>query len=159
MCKHVKLKALLTGIAFQPLRGTDAIFGSINENGNYTCKEQWYTIAALALMIIGLILLILAARRKCRIFRGQLFSKTVTVMLLFSDVNQYVPVKICKAVGSIHLFKIFLHLTPKEITLERTLLWDVVKIDWEQVLMTLNGTIIHLPTSVIIPSRDKLDTL
>ena len=75
MCKHAKLKALLTGIAFQPIRGTDAIFGSINENESCTCKAQWYTIAALALMIIGLILLILATTRKCRIFKGQ-FSLT-----------------------------------------------------------------------------------
>ena len=76
-------------------------------------------------------------------------------MLFFSDVNQYVLVKLCKTIGSIHLFKMFGHLTPDQITLERKLLWDVVKIDWKEVLMTLNRTIIHLPTSVIIPLRDK----
>ena len=64
-CKHAKLKALLTGITFQPLRGIDAIFVSINENENCTCKAQWYTIAALALMTIGLIIFILATTRKC----------------------------------------------------------------------------------------------
>ena len=32
MCKHAKLKVLLTGIAFQPIRETGAIFGSNNEN-------------------------------------------------------------------------------------------------------------------------------
>ena len=82
-------------------------------------------------------------------------SLTVTVTLFFSDVNQYVPIKLCKTTGSIHLFKIFGHLTPDQITSERKLLWDVVKIDWKEVLMALNGIIIHLPTSVIIPSRDK----
>ena len=132
MCKHAKLKALLTGIAFQPIRGTDAIFGSINENE----QLQWYTIEALPLMIIGLTLFILVTTQKCRIFRGQLFSNTVmlTVMLFLSDVNQYVPIKLCKTVGSIHLFKVFGHLTPDQITLERKLLWDVVKIDWKGVL-------------------------
>ena len=30
ICKHAKLKALLTGIAFQPIRQTDALLG--NEN-------------------------------------------------------------------------------------------------------------------------------
>ena len=69
--------------------------------------------------------------------------------------KQYVPVKLCKTVGSIHLFKIFGQLTPDQIILERKLLWDVVKIDWKEVFMTLNGTIIHLPTLVIIPLRDK----
>ena len=31
VCKHAKVKALLTGIAFQPIRETDTIFGSNNE--------------------------------------------------------------------------------------------------------------------------------
>ena len=155
VCKHAKLKALLTGFAFQPIKGTNAIFGSINENENCTCKAQWYIIVALALMIMGLILFILVTTRKCRIFRGQLFSNTVTVLLFFSDVDQYVPIKLCKTMGSIHLFKMLGHLTPDQITFKGKLLWDVVKIDQKEVLMTLNGTIIHLPTSVIIPLRDK----
>ena len=82
VCKHAKLKALLTGICFQPIRETDAIFGSNNEHCN--CDMQWYTIAALASMIIGLIgLFILATTRKFRILRGKLFSNPVIVMLFF----------------------------------------------------------------------------
>ena len=126
VCKHAKLKALVTGIAFQPIKGTDAILGSINNSENCTCKAQWYTIVALPLMIIGLIFFILATTRKCRIFTGHLFSNAVMVILFFSDVDHYVPVKLCKTVGSIHLFKILGHLTPDQITLERRLLWDVV---------------------------------
>ena len=83
------------------------------------------------------------------------FSIAVTVMLFFSDVEHYVPVKLCKTAGSIHLFKIIGHLTPAQITLKRRLLWDVVQIDWKEVLMTLNRNMVHLPTSVIIPMRDK----
>ena len=155
MCKHTKLKALIAGIAFQPMKGIEAIFSSIKESENCTCRAQWYIIAALALMIIGLIFFILATTRKCRIFRGHLFSNMVIVMLFFPDVDQYVPVKLCKTAGSIHLFEILGHLTPDQIILERILLWDVVQIHWKDVLMTLNGNMIHLPTSVIIPLRDK----
>ena len=104
VCKHSKLKALLSGIAFQPVEQTDAIVG--NENENCKCTAQWYTIAALASMSIGLIMFILETTKKCRIFRGKLFSNTVTVMLFFSDVKQYVPVKLCKTMGNIHLFEI-----------------------------------------------------
>ena len=76
-------------------------------------------------------------------------------MLFFKDVKQYIPVILCKTAWSIHLFKIFGQLCPDQITLERKLLWDVEKIDWKEVFMTLNGTIVHLPKSVIIPERDK----
>ena len=92
LCKHAKLKALLTGIAFQPIRETDAKFG--NENEHCNCSAQWYTKATLASMIIGLTFLV--TTRKCRILRGKLFSNTVTVMLFFSDVKQYVLVNYAK---------------------------------------------------------------
>ena len=70
ICKHARLKALLTGIVFQPIRETDVIFGIENEHCKYA--TQWYTIAALASMIIGLIIFILVTTRKCRKFRGKL---------------------------------------------------------------------------------------
>ena len=68
VCKHAKLIALLMGIAFQPVGQIDAIFGSNNESKHCKCSAQWYTIAALASMIIGLIIFILITSRKFRIF-------------------------------------------------------------------------------------------
>ena len=87
ICKHTQLKALLMGIAFQPVGQTDVLFGSNNENECCKCTVQWYTIAALASMIIGPIIFILGTTRKCRIFRGKLFSNTVTVMLFSQILN------------------------------------------------------------------------
>ena len=117
VCRHTKLKALLTGIAFQLVKQTEAIFGIGKEQQN--CAVQWYTIAPLTVMIIDLIIYIFVTTQKCAIFKRRLYSYTVTVMLFFSDVKQYVPVKLCKTVGSIHLFQIYGQLTSDQITLER----------------------------------------
>ena len=76
-------------------------------------------------------------------------------MLFFSDIKQYIPVTLCKTAGSIHLFQIYRQLTANQITLERNFLWDVIKIEWEEVFLTLNGAIVQLPISVKIPLRDK----
>ena len=84
-----------------------------------------------------------------------LYSNTVTVMLFFSDVKQYIPVKWCKTAGRIHLFQIYGQLAPDQITLERRYLWDVIRIDWREVFVTLNGAIIQLPISLKFPLRDK----
>ena len=51
VCKHVQLKALPTGIAFQPVGQAHAIYGSNNESEHCKCAVPWYTIAALASMI------------------------------------------------------------------------------------------------------------
>ena len=106
-------------------------------------------------MIIGLTIYVLATTQKCTIFKRRLYSNRVTVMLFFSDIKQFVPVKLCKTAGSIHLFQIYGQLTPDQITLERKYMWDIIRIDWKEVFVTLNGTIIQLPILVKIPLRDK----
>ena len=63
--------------------------------------------------------------------------------------------KLCRTAGSIHLFKITGKLTPKYIKLKRNILWDIIELDWKEVNMTLNGSKINLPASVIIPLTDK----
>ena len=107
-------------------------------------------------MIVLLTIYICLNTQRCTIFRKRLYSNTVTVMLFFSDVKQYIPVKLCKTAGSIHLFQIYGQLVSDQITLERRYLWGVIRIDWGEVFVTLNGAIIQMPISVQVPLRDKL---
>ena len=39
-CKHAKLKAFVTGITSQPVKGTDAIFGSMNNSETVHAKQM-----------------------------------------------------------------------------------------------------------------------
>ena len=114
VCKHSKLKALLTGIGVLPVKQIEAIFDNQMQNH---CTSQWYTIVALSLMIVLLTIYICLTTQKCAIFKKRLYSNTVTVMLFFSDVKQYIPVKLCKAAGSIHLFQIYGQLVSYQTTL------------------------------------------
>ena len=43
----------------------------------------------------------------------------------------------------------------EDITLHRNTIWDILDIDWQNITVMLNGSIINLPGSVIIPFRDK----
>ena len=134
VCRHTKLKALVTGITFQPIRQIEALIDK--ETTIQHCTAQWYTIAALTLMVIGLIIYMFTTTQRCTIFKRKLNSNVVTVMLFFLDVKQYIPVKLCKVAGGIHLFKIYGQLTLNQITLERNFLWDGFKIEWEEVFLT-----------------------
>ena len=80
---------------------------------------------------------------------------TVTIMLFFSDIKQYIPVKLCKLAGSIHLFQIYGQLSSDQIVLEKNCLWDMIRINWKEVFVTLNGTKIQIPRSVKEPLREK----
>ena len=150
MCRHSKLKALLTGIAFQPVNQAEAATKQAME----FCTAQWYMIAALTVLTILLIVYICLSNQKCAMFKRSIYSNTV-IMLFFSDISQYVPVKLCKSAGSIHLFQIYGQLDPNQIILEKNCLWDMIKIDWKEVFVTLNGTIVRMPKTVKIPLRDK----
>ena len=56
--------------------------------------------------MIGLITFAILQLRRIKLCRGQLFSNVVKIMLFISDIQYYIPVKLCKTAGSIHLFRI-----------------------------------------------------
>ena len=152
--KHAKLKSLLIGIAFQPVKQAEAVV--INQMKQY-CTAQWYAIAALTMMTILHIVYICLTIQRCTIFKRRLYSNTVAIILFFSDVKQYIPVKLYKSVGSIHLFQIYGQLNSDQIVLEKNCLWDMIRINWKEVFVTLNSTIIQMPKSVKYHSEINID--
>ena len=78
-----------------------------------------YAIAAFTVLKILLIVYICLSNQKFTLFKRRLYSNTVTIMLFFSDIKQYVPVKLCKSAGSIHLFQLYGQLDSDQIILEK----------------------------------------
>ena len=76
-------------------------------------------------------------------------------MIFLSDIKSYIPIKLCKTSGSIHLFELTGSINRENITLHKNTLWDIMEIDWQLLRVTLSGNVINLPGSVIIPFRDK----
>ena len=74
-----------------------------------------------------------------------MFSNAVEIMIFISDVQYYVPIKLCKTTGSIHLFKITGTLNSENIKLNRSYVWDTLEIDWKEVNVIFNGNKVNLP--------------
>ena len=72
------------------------------------------------------------------------------IMLFISDIQYYVPIKICETTGSIHLFKITGILTPDKVKLNEHYVWDILEVDWKEVKVMINGKVINLPKAVTI---------
>ena len=72
---------------------------------------------SLALTIFGLVMVANLHYRKSTLYRGCMFSNTVKIMIFISDVQYYVPIKLCNTTGSIHLFKITGMLKPENVKL------------------------------------------
>ena len=76
-------------------------------------------------------------------------------MLFISDDQYYVPIKLCRMAGNIHLFKITGKLVTKNVNSKQNLIWNVIEIDWKEVSMTLNRNKINLPNSVMVKFQDN----
>ena len=106
ICKHNKLRTLVTSLAFQWAKEIKAD-KIIDRNHSCECTAQFYLILALSIIIIiGLVIFMILQVRRIKLCRGQLFSNIVKIMLFISDVQYYMPVKLCRTAGSIHLFKL-----------------------------------------------------
>ena len=69
----------------------------------------------------------------------------------------YIPVKLCKSAGSIHLFQMHGQLNSDQIVLEKNCLWDMIKINWKEVFVTLNGVILQMPKWLKFQSEISID--
>ena len=149
ICKHNKLRALVTSLALQQGKKVK-VENMENIDNNHECTVQFYIILTLSIVMIGLIVFAILQVRRIKLCRGQLFSNVVKIMLFISDMQYYVPVKLCKTAGSIHLFKITGKITMDKVKLNRHYVWDILEIDWSEVKVTFNGKVIYLPKSKMI---------
>ena len=85
-----------------------------------------------------------------------MFSNTVKSIIFISDVQYYVPIKLCKTARSIHLFKIIGMLKLENIKLNQNYIWDTLERDWKEVSVMFNDNQINLPILVTIKLKDKI---
>ena len=131
LCKHNKLRTLVANLALQQVKELGA--SAIEQDTNNACKcmPQFYIILALSTSIFGLVIFTILQERRIKLCKVQLFSNAVKIMLFISDIQYYVPIKLCKTVGSIHLFKITGILMPDKVKLKKNYMWDILEIYWK----------------------------
>ena len=110
----------------------------------------------MALTILSMVIVIFLHYRKSKFCRGYRFSNVEKIVLFISDVQNYIPVKLCKTSGSLHLFKIKGTLKPEDIKLNKNYLWDMLEINWNGINLSFNGNEIDLPKIITIKMRDKI---
>ena len=148
--KGEKKQALVTNLAMK--KGVKALTEGTKSGTDY---EYWIIIAWLSLILLGTMFLTIEKVYKMPIFRKYQYSNTIKIMIFIANIKPYVPIKFCKTSGSIHLFKLMGSIQREDVTLHRNKVWDILDINWQNITVTVNGNVINLPGSVIIPLRDK----
>ena len=80
LCKHMKLRTLVTSLALQQIEEVGAVTMREDVIIN-NCRIQYYTILALSIKISGLVLYAVLYSRKFKMCRTHLFSNAVKIML------------------------------------------------------------------------------
>ena len=146
LCKGAKMQALITNLVMQ--KSVKALTEGKENCSNY---EYWIIITLLILILLGIIFLIIEKAQRMPIFRKHQYSNTIKVLIFISNIKFYVPIKLCKTIGSIHLFKLTGRLQKECIMLHRNQVCDILEIDWKNVTLMVNGNVVNLPGSVIVP--------
>ena len=151
-CKHKHLRTLVASLILHKIKEVEA--SSSFKETNSECK----TLACIGIIltVLSLIIITFLHYRKSRFCKGYKFSNAVKIMLFISNIQNYVPIKLCKTAGSIYLFKIKGTLNTGIIKLNKNYLWDTLQIDWKDVTVTFNDKKIEFPRIIAIRIWDKI---
>ena len=141
LCEHKKLQTLIANLVLHQVKEVDTEV--TQKEINSECRTLAYL--GIILTILSLTMVTILHYRKSRFCRGCTFSNAVKIMVFISDVQNYIPIKLCKTAGSIHLFKITGALKAENIKLNKNYIWDRLEIDWKDVTVTFNENEINLP--------------
>ena len=150
LCKHKKIRAPVVSWVLHQVKEV----GAVSQETSFECRTLAYI--GIILTILSLIIVKFLHYRKSNFCKGHRFSNEVKIMIFISDVENYIPIKLCKTAGSIHLFKITGTLKAENIKLIKKYLWDTLEIDLKEVTVTFNGNKIDSPRVVIIKPKDKI---
>ena len=120
-----------------------------------TCKTQWYLRGMLIIITLGMLYLVTNKIRKSSFFKGCLFSNNTKILVFISNTHSYILIKLCRVARSILLFRIKGRLNLENVKLKKNWIWDFLEIDWSNVSITLNDNKIDLPSSVLIPFKER----
>ena len=95
LCKHNKLQTLLASLVLHQVKEV----GAEMQQTNSECRTLEYI--TIILTILSLILVTFLHYRKSKFCEGQRFSNAVKIMIFISDVQNDIPIKLCKTAGSI----------------------------------------------------------
>ena len=122
-CKHKHIRTIVASLLLHKVKEVEA--STPTKINNPACITLTYT--GIALTLLSMAIVILLHYRKSKFCRGHRFSNIVKIALFISDIQHYIPIKLCKTSGSLHLFKITGTLTSEDIRLNKNYLWDTFR--------------------------------
>ena len=91
-CKHKYIGTLVASLILHKIKEVEA--NSTSEGTNSECKTLAYI--GIILTVLSFIIVTFLHYRNSKLCKGYKFSNAVKIMLFISDIQNYVPIKLCK---------------------------------------------------------------
>ena len=140
--KHKHIRTIVASLLLHKAKEVEA--GTPMKIDDSECGTLAYI--GIARTLLSMAIVILLHYRKSKFCRGHRFSNIVKIVLFISDVQHYIPIRLCKISGSLHLFKITGTLTSEDIRLNKNYLWDTR--DKDKIKLSFYSNEIKLPQLV-----------
>ena len=155
--RHFKLHTLVAGLtmATLPKMGNARLHEVAHP---VVCSNPYLTVLATVVTIIASLLWIFTHCKQLTWLRGYKYSRACTMYIFLYNSHFYVPLKIKRLSGHMHMYKIMNPITPLSLSYHKHCLWDSFVVDWKEMKLFVNGNPVFLPTTLTIPMRDKIKT-
>jgi len=154
LIKHFKLKFLVSSLVVSKLPlPTQA---KAMTTPRVICSDPTLTTFATVVTILGVIFWLYAQCHGLTWLRGYKYARACTLYVFLFNNHRYVPIKIRKLAGHMHMYHLSNSMTPDQISYSKNFIWDILHFDWSYVDLRMNSSYVTLPCDVQIPFKDKI---
>ena len=98
-CKHKHIRTIVASLILHKTKQVEANSDSNPETNNYECRTLAHV--GIILTVLSTIIVMFLHYRRSRLSRGYTFLNAIKIILFISDIQNYIPIKLCKTSGSI----------------------------------------------------------
>ena len=156
LLRHFKLWTLVAGLT---LTSAPKVVDACQQPAmTVVCSNPYLTILATMVTIIATGVWICTHCRHLTWLHGYKYSQACMLYIFLYNSHFYVPLKIKRLTGHMHMYRIENPIAPEKLSFHRHCLWDSYVVNWGSMKLYVNGTPIQLPLSLTVPLRDKIKT-
>ena len=153
---HFKLWTLVAGLtlAMAP-KGVEA---RQHPTMTVVCSNPYLTILAMMVTVIVTGMWICTQCHNLTWLHSYKYSHACTLYIFLYNSHFYIPLKIKRLTGHMHMYCIENIIVPEKLSFHRHCLWDSYVVNWGAMKLFVNGVPVQLPLSLTVPLRDKIKT-
>ena len=121
-----------------------------------TCKITWITISILVIQTILFLIYVIRKARKFKLLYADHYVNTSGLYIFFSNMQILCSYKLCTLNGTMLTIKVNGKIDMENILLKKSILWDILEIDWKDLTVYIKNKTYNLPKSITISLTDKL---